>query len=302
MIRHPLPARGALADQLRQLLADGPLLLPGAHDGLSALLARQAGFGAIYLSGAALSASQGLPDLGMLEGAAVAERARELVWASGLPLVVDADTGYGGALNAAQAARRLAEVGVAAIQLEDQQHPKKCGHLTDKLLAPPEELEAKLRAVRQVAPELLLIARTDAYEREGVAGVVARAERYLAAGAEAIFPEALPSAEAFAEVAQALKGAWLLANLTEFGKSPPLAAGELFAMGYRIALFPVSALRVAAKAIAGLYAELVQAGTTQGRVAQMQSRAELYALLGYFDYEAFDSRLAPSELPPESGR
>ncbi|RDI96633.1 methylisocitrate lyase [Meiothermus sp. QL-1] len=296
-LRQPPKTAAELAQTLRARLQEGPLLLPGAYDGLSALLAKKAGFEALYLSGAALTASRGLPDLGLLEPAEVAERAREMVWATGLPLIVDADTGYGGPLNAAQAARRFLVAGVAGVQLEDQLHPKKCGHLTHKLLAPPEDLEARIRAVKAVAPELFLIARTDAFEQEGLEGVVARARRYLDAGAEAIFPEALPSREAFRRVAEALEGTILLANLTEFGRSPLLPAEELFAMGYRIALFPVSALRVAARAMEDLYQRLRLEGTTAGCLSQMQSRSELYALLDYFAYEAFDGRLARSELP-----
>ncbi|MCS7058140.1 MAG: isocitrate lyase/phosphoenolpyruvate mutase family protein [Meiothermus sp.] len=298
-LRTPPRSSQELAALLRERLRE-PLVLPGVYDPLSALLAKGAGFTALYLSGAALTASRGLPDLGLLEAGEVAERAREIVWATGLPLIVDADTGYGGPLNAAQAARRFLAAGVAGVQLEDQLHPKKCGHLSRKLLAPPEDLEAKLRAVKEAAPELFLIARTDAYEAEGLEGVVARARRYLEAGAEAIFPEALPSREAFQAVAEALEGAVLLANLTEFGRSPSLSAAEVFALGYRIALFPVSALRVAAKAMEGLYQTLMAQGTSRGFLPQMQTRAELYRLLDYFAYEEFDARLMPSELPGEA--
>ncbi|MCX2728185.1 methylisocitrate lyase [Thermomicrobium sp. 4228-Ro] len=290
-----------LAQAFRDAVAAGLVVLPGVYDGLSALLARAAGFPALYLSGAAFTASRGLPDLGLVGLAEVVERAREIVRATELPLIVDIDTGYGGVLNAARAARELAEARVAGVQIEDQQQPKKCGHLTAKLLAPPEELEHKVRAMKEVAPDLYVIARTDAYEQEGVEGVVGRARRYLAAGADAIFPEALPDEAAFREVAAALPGVTLLANLTEFGRTPAFTAAQVAEWGYRIALFPVSALRVAAKAMEQLYRTLAVEGTTRRFVDAMQSRAELYELLGYFAYEEFDATLARSTLPEWEG-
>ncbi len=294
-------AQAELAAAWRELVAEGPVVLPGVYDGLSALLARAAGFRALYLSGAAYTASRGLPDLGMVGLEEVVERARDIVRATELPLLVDIDTGYGGVLNAARAARELAEARVAGVQIEDQQQPKKCGHLSAKLLAPPEELEQKVRAIKAVAPSLYVVARTDAYEHEGVAGVVARARRYLAAGADAIFPEALPNEEAFRAVAAALPGVPLVANLTEFGRTPAFTAAEVASWGYRIALFPVSALRVAAKAMERLYRALAAQGTTRGLVGEMQTRAELYELLHYFAYEEFDSTLARSTLPEWEG-
>lgn len=297
----PPRSQAEQAQTFRALVAAGLVVLPGVWDGLSALLARAAGFRAVYLSGAAYTASRGLPDLGIVGLEEVVERAREIVQVSELPLIVDIDTGYGGVLNAARAARELAEARVAGVQIEDQQQPKKCGHLSAKLLAPPEELEQKVRAIKQVAPDLYVIARTDAYEREGIEGVVARARRYLAAGADAIFPEALPSEEAFRAVAAALPGVTLLANLTEFGKTPAFSAAEVAAWGYRIALFPVSALRVAAKAMERLYRTLAAEGTTRSLVGEMQTRAELYELLGYFAYEEFDTTLAKSTLPEWPG-
>lgn len=290
-------SQAELSRAFRELVAAGPLVLPGVYDGLSALLARAAGFPALYLSGAAYTASRGLPDLGLVGLEEVVERARDIVRVTELPLIVDIDTGFGGVLNAARAARELAEARVAGIQIEDQQQPKKCGHLSSKLLAPPEELEQKIRAIKAAAPDLYVIARTDAHEQEGVAGVVARARRYLAAGADAIFPEALTSETEFRAVADALPGVPLLANLTEFGKTPAFSAQQVAAWGYRIALFPVSALRVAAKAMERLYRTLAQEGTTRSLVPEMQTRAELYALLDYFAYEELDRSLARSTLP-----
>lgn len=300
-IRERPRSQAELAQAFRAAVGAGLVVLPGVYDGLSALLARAAGFRALYLSGAAFTASRGLPDLGMVGLEEVVERAREIVRATELPLIVDIDTGYGGVLNAARAAREFAEARVAGVQIEDQQQPKKCGHLSAKLLAPPEELEHKVRAIKEVAPELYVIARTDAYEQEGVEGVVARARRYLAAGADAIFPEALPDEKAFRAVAAALPGVTLLANLTEFGRTPAFTAAQVAEWGYRIALFPVSALRVAAKAMERLYRTLVTEGTTRGLIGEMQTRAELYELLGYFAYEEFDATLARSTLPEWEG-
>jgi len=300
-IRERPRSQAELAQAFRAAVGAGLVVLPGVYDGLSALLARAAGFRALYLSGAAFTASRGLPDLGMVGLEEVVERARDIVRATELPLIVDIDTGYGGVLNAARAAREFAEARVAGVQIEDQQQPKKCGHLSAKLLAPPEELEHKVRAIKEVAPELYVIARTDAYEQEGVEGVVARARRYLAAGADAIFPEALPDEAAFRAVAEALPGVTLLANLTEFGRTPAFTAAQVAEWGYRIALFPVSALRVAAKAMERLYRTLATEGTTRGLTGEMQTRAELYELLGYFAYEEFDATLARSTLPEWEG-
>ncbi len=292
----PTP-QAVLAEQFRELVAQELLVLPGAHDALAALLARRAGFRALYLSGGAYTASRGLPDLGLVGLEEVAERARDIVRAAELPLIVDIDTGYGGVLNAARAARTLAEARVAGVQIEDQSYPKKCGHLSDKSLVPPEELEQKIRAIKAVAPTLYIIARTDAHESEGIEGVVARARRYLAAGADAIFPEALTSERDFRAVSEALPGVTLLANLTEFGKTPPYTAAELARWGYRIILFPVSALRVAARAMERLYQHLWEHGTTRDLVPEMQTRAELYETIGYVDYEALGSQVARSTLP-----
>lgn len=295
--KEPPRPQAELAQALRARLAQGPLILPGVYDGLSALLAKRAGAEALYLSGAAYTASRGLPDLGVVGGSEVAERAGEIVSATELPLIVDMDTGYGGVLSAARSARLFLEARVAGVQIEDQSYPKKCGHLSDKSLVPPEEMAARIQAVRRVAPDLFLIARTDAREREGVEGVVARARAYLAAGADAIFPEALADKAEFQAVAQALPGAILLANLTEFGRTPAYTAQELAEWGYRILLFPVSALRVAAKAALELYRHLLAKGSTREKVGEMLTRAELYEVLGYFDYEALDEGIARSVLP-----
>ncbi|MFN4218559.1 MAG: methylisocitrate lyase [Candidatus Bipolaricaulia bacterium] len=287
----PVPSQAELAERWKKLVAQGRLIIPGAHDPLAGLLAKRAGFSVLYLSGAALSASYGLPDLGVLTLEEVVRRAERIVHGTGLPVLVDIDTGFGEVLNVVRAARELVGAGVAAVQLEDQEMPKRCGHLSGKRLVPPKTLEQKIRAIKRVCPTLSVVARTDARALEGLDGVIARAQRYLHAGADAIFPEALESLEEFRRVRQAI-AAPLLANLTEFGKTPPLTASELFALGYEMVLFPVSALRVAARALERFYAHLAQHGSTKEYLEQMQTRSELYELIHYDAYETFDASIS----------
>lgn len=303
LVRDEVP-QAELAARLSRLVADGFLILPGAHDGLSALIAQKVGFPALYLSGAAYTASRGLPDLSLVTVTEVAERARDIVRATNLPLVVDVDTGFGEVLNAVRTAREMVEARVAGIQIEDQQLPKKCGHLPGKSLVSPEEMAQKVYAVKQAAPSLFVIARTDAHAVEGIGGVIARAKRYVEAGADAVFPEALTTAEEFRAVREALPDVPLVANLTEFGKTPYFTAEEVRSWGYDIALFPVSSLRVAAKAVARLYRHLRAAGTTRDLLGEMQTRAELYETIAYGAYEELDAgvaRGAPGARPPASG-
>ncbi|MCW5261644.1 methylisocitrate lyase [Verminephrobacter eiseniae] len=291
------PAQPA-GERLRVLLERGGILrLPGAHNGMAALQARAAGFDALYLSGAAMSASMGLPDLGILTVEEVAFFIRQLARASGLPVLVDGDTGYGEALNVMHMVRVFEDAGAAAVHIEDQLLPKKCGHLNDKKLANADDMAAKIAAAVKARRHLYIVARTDAAASEGLAGAVARAQRYLEAGADAIFPEALSSAAMFREFAQRLPGVPLLANMTEFGRTPFLTADEFEALGYRMVIWPVSSLRVANKAQALLYAALARDGSTHGMLAQMQTRAELYATIGLPDYEALDASIVASITP-----
>lgn len=284
--------------RLRALLDRGQLLtLPGAHNGMAALQARAAGFEALYLSGAAMTASMGLPDLGLITVDEVAFFIRQVARASGLPVLVDGDTGYGEALNVMHMVRTFEDAGAAAVHLEDQLLPKKCGHLNDKKLASPQDMAAKVAAAVRARRHLLIVARTDAAASEGLDGAVARAELYVKAGADAIFPEALTSREMFVEFARRLPGVPLLANMTEFGRTPHFTATEFEAMGYCMLIWPVSSLRVANKAQADLFAHLRQHGSTEALLPKMQTRAELYALIGLNDYEALDASLVASVLP-----
>lgn len=275
----------------------GILQIPGAHHGLAAMLARRAGFEALYLSGAALSASMGLADLGIMTVEELCLYARTICRAGELPLIVDADTGYGGVLNVMRVVRELEDAGAAAIQIEDQLLPKKCGHLNDKLLAAPEEAAARIAAARRARRHLRIIARTDAAASEGIEGALVRARRYLEAGADAIFPEALGEAEAFCRFAREIK-APLLANMTEFGRTPYFTARQFEEFGFKMVIWPASSLRIAAKAIGELYAELKGKGTAEAMLPRMQTRAELYEVIGYSDYESLDASISASVVPP----
>jgi methylisocitrate lyase len=276
----------------------GIVQVPGAHNALAALLAKRAGFKALYLSGAALSASLGLPDLGILGLNELCFFTRTIVRAAQLPLVVDADTGYGGVLNVMRAVRELEDAGAAAVQLEDQVLPKKCGHLSGKQLVPAEEMVAKISAAVRARRHIRIIARTDAAGVEGFAAAVKRAELYLQAGADAIFPEALTSAKMFIDFAGQIN-APLLANMTEFGRTPYFSARQFEQFGYKMVIWPVSSVRVAAKAMEDLYATLARDGSQRTMLDRMQTREELYEIIAYQEYEALDASIARSTLPPD---
>jgi methylisocitrate lyase len=293
--RDPRPA----GDRLAALWAEpGIVGLPGAHDPLAALLARQAGFRALYVSGAGLAASLALPDLGVLTLGELAFFTRAIVRASGLPVLVDGDTGYGEVLNVVRLVHELEEAGAAAVQLEDQVLPKKCGHLSDKRLVAPEEMARKVAAAARAAGHLRIVARTDAVEQEGLDRAVQRARLYREAGAHVIFPEALRTGDELRAFVRAVPGP-LLVNMTEFGRTPLLPAEELARLGYKLVIWPVSALRVAAGAMAAFYQDLARTGTQAEWLNRMQTRRELYRLTGYHDYEALDQAIARSVLPDE---
>jgi len=276
---------------------DGILPIPGAHNGMAALQAKAAGFEALYLSGAAMTASMGLPDLGIITVDEVAFFIRQVARASGLPVLVDGDTGYGEALNVMHMVRTFEEAGAGAVHIEDQLLPKKCGHLNDKKLADARDMAAKVAAAAKARRTLYLIARTDAATSEGIDGAVARAKLYVEAGADAIFPEALTDAEMFREFARRMPGVPLLANMTEFGRTPFFTEQEFEEMGYRMVIWPVSSLRVANKAQEKLYATLKRDGATKAMVNEMQTRAELYDLIRLADYERLDASIVATVLP-----
>ncbi|MDP2332913.1 MAG: methylisocitrate lyase [Reyranella sp.] len=273
------------------------LRLPGTHNGLAALQAGKAGFEALYLSGAGMSASMGLPDLGIITIDDVCFFIRQVARASGLPVLVDGDTGYGEALNVMHMVRAFEEAGAGAVHIEDQILPKKCGHLNNKKLADPDDMAAKVAAAAKARRNLVIIARTDAAASEGIDGAVARARRYIEAGADAIFPEALTNAEMFRAFAKAMPDVKLLANMTEFGRTPFFTTSEFEAMGYRMVIWPVSALRAANKAQERVFAAIRRDGGTQNMLDQMQTRAELYDTIGYHAYEALDASIVETIVP-----
>ena len=284
--------------RFRALIERGGILrLPGAHNGMASLQAKAAGFEALYLSGAAMTASMGLPDLGIITVDEVSFFIKQVVRASGLPVLVDGDTGYGEALNVMHMVRAFEEAGAGAVHLEDQLLPKKCGHLNDKKLATAHDMAAKVNAAAKARRHLYIVARTDAAASEGMDGAVARAKMYMEAGADAIFPEALNTADMFREFASRMPGAPLLANMTEFGKTPFFTASEFEEMGYRMVIWPVSSLRVANKAQEKLYATIAADGSTKAMVPEMQTRAELYATIGLADYEALDASIVATIVP-----
>ncbi|HQT46235.1 MAG: methylisocitrate lyase [Acidocella sp. 20-63-7] len=276
-----LPSQNA-GDRFRALLEKpGILGIPGTHNGLAARQAKAAGFEACYLSGAAMTASMGLPDLGIITVDEVAFFIRQAARASGLPVVVDGDTGYGEALNVMHMVRTFEDAGAAAVHLEDQILPKKCGHLNDKKLATPQDMAAKVAAAAHARRHLYIIARTDAAASEGMDGAVARAKLYMEAGADAIFPEAMNTEEMFREFARRMPGVPLLANMTEFGRTPFYTKEQFEDFGYKLLIWPVTSLRVAALAQEKLYQAIARDGGAHNCVDQMLTRKDLYATIDY---------------------
>jgi len=276
--------------QFRDLLSHRGLLIPGAFNPLVAKLLATKGAQALYLSGAAFSAAQlALPDVGLFTLSELAEETRRISRAASLPLLVDADTGFGEALNVERTVRELEAAGAAAIQLEDQVSPKRCGHLSGKALVDASTMTAKIRAAVAARrdPATVILARTDARGVHGFATAVDRAAAYVEAGADAIFPEALETRDEFAAFRREIHVP-LIANMTEFGKTPPLAMRDWQELGYNGVLFPVTFLRVAMKSVEQAAEELLTTGSQASFLNKMQTRQELYDLLEYRDYEERD--------------
>jgi methylisocitrate lyase len=269
------------------LAAERPLQIAGAINAYSALLAQRAGFRALYLSGAGVAnASYGLPDLGMTGLEEVLVDARRITSRTDLPLLVDIDTGWGHAFNIARAIRELTRAGVAAVHLEDQVAAKRCGHRPGKELVPTDEMCDRIRvaADARLDPDFVLMARTDAAAGEGIDAAIARAQAYLTAGADMIFAEALTTLEAYRQFTAAVN-APVLANITEFGKTPLFTLEELRQAGVAMVLYPLSAFRAASAASAEVYQAIRRDGTQRAVIEKMQTRAELYDVLGYHAYE-----------------
>ncbi len=280
--------------RLRELIAQGTVVLPGAFNALTGIQIERAGFDAVYVSGAGIAAARALPDIGLLSMAEVVADAGAIARAVDIPALADADTGYGPPLSVMRTVEAFEQAGLAGIHLEDQESPKKCGHLPDKRLVSVAEMAQKIGAAVQARRDrdFLIVARTDARAVEGLDGAVKRARAYVDAGADAIFPEALESVEEFKAFAQAVKKEGvtvpLVANMTEFGKTPYLTIKEFETLGYRLVLFPVTALRVATQAIEAMLEELKAFGTQRQSLDKMQTRQQLYELLRYAEYEKWD--------------
>ncbi len=294
----PLHFRGPPAEKptrvLRRLLSEpGIIVVPGVYNPAVALLAEKMGFKALYLSGAAVTGALALPDLGLITLDEMALHVRWITRVTRLPLIVDVDTGFGEAINVMRTVRIMEESGAAAVQIEDQVLPKKCGHLSGKQLVPAEEMAKKIRAAAEARsdPDFVIVARTDARGVEGFEEAVWRAQLYLEAGADVIFPEALTSKEEFAEFARRVK-APLLANMTEFGKTPYITAGEFAEMGYKIVIFPVTTFRAAMGAARRVLREILEKGTQKHVLDQLMTRQEFYELIGYWDYEKIDTKIS----------
>ncbi len=278
--------------QLRQAVAENTIQVPGAFNALVARLIEQAGFDAVYLSGAAFSAGVlALPDVGLFTLTELVAQTTYLTRSVRIPVIVDADTGFGEALNVERTVRELEAAGAAAIQLEDQRLPKRCGHLSGKSLVEPAEMRAKIRAASAARTDsaLVIIARTDARGVNSLDDAIGRAKAYLDAGADWIFPEALRGPEEFEKFAREVE-APLLANMTEFGQSPLLSLDTLAEIGYAAVLYPVTMMRIAMRATEAALAVLADEGTQESLLDLMQSRQELYDLLEYAGYEERDKR------------
>ncbi len=267
-------------------------MLPGVFNAITALQAEACGHTALYLSGAGVTnALTGFPDIALLTLTELAQQAGYVCRAvPGTPVIADADTGFGDVLNVRRTVQEYERAGLAGLHIEDQLSPKRCGHLDGKQLIDASAMAAKVRAAvrARTDPSFFLIARTDARGVTGLSDAIERAKRYLDAGADAIFPEGLQSIEEFQIVAEALPGQVLLANMTEFGKTPLLTVSEFDALGYKLVIFPMTAFRTMLFTAKNLYSNLKSDGTQKEWIEKMQTRQELYELIGYESYNEFD--------------
>lgn len=279
---------------LRALLArEGCLALPGVYDGISARVADSLGFEALYMTGyGAVASALGMPDAGLATFTEMLDRVRCIAGAIRVPFIADGDTGYGGLLNVDRTVRGYAAAGAAGIQIEDQEFPKKCGHTEFRRVIPEDEAVAKIRVAVDARPsnEFLIIARTDARYSEGMDAALRRGERFLGAGADVLFVESPESLEELRRVGATFRGANLLANMVEGGRTPYLSVHELAAMGFKIAIYPGTGFLTAAGALKAAYAHLRRAGIGTGSEAPMLPFSEMNALMGFPAVHAFESR------------
>lgn len=287
MISHALPSPGA---ELRKLMKSGIVILPGVYDAITAQAARSAGARGLYLTGAGVTnARLGVPDIAMITQSEMAQVARQVCQIANLPVIADADTGYGEVWNVVRTVIDFEAAGLAGLHLEDQLSPKRCGHLDGKQVISAERHAQKVRAAVEAKrdPQFLIVARTDARSVEGIDGALDRAKCYVDAGADAIFPEGLVSETEFEAFRKAVSVP-LMANMTEFGKTPLITAARFGELGYEIVIFPMSAFRMMLKAVSECYEELLKTGTQARLLDRMKTRAELYELIGYREYEQKD--------------
>lgn len=290
LLRHP-PSGPA---KLRQLLGgDGPVLAPGAYDALSARLVEQAGFDAVYMTGFGTAAGLlGRPDVGLLGLHEMVDNVRRIVAAVDIPLVADADTGYGGPLNVLRTVQEYERAGVAGLHLEDQVMPKRCGHLAGKAVVPAAEMVAKVEAAVAARrdPDLVLIARTDARATDGLAAALDRARAYHQAGADVLFVEALEGEAEVERVARELADVPLLFNWVEGGRTPPLAHERLRELGYRLVITPITTLLAATRAMQGALATVKAAGTPRPIVDELTGFDEFLEVIGLPEVRALEAR------------
>ena len=282
--------------ELEILFKSNFLIIPGAHDAISALLAKKAGFKALYLSGGALSSSLGMPDIGIITMDELVNRTKQIVSVTNLPVIVDGDTGYGEVVNVIRLVREIESVGAAGIQIEDQILPKKCGHLNGKQIISKQEMMAKIQAASETSNNIKIIARTDSVQTEGIDAAIERAKDYVHAGADIIFPEALTSKEDFKKFSKNIDVP-ILANMTEFGVTPDINVKDLESSGVNMAIWPVSSLRITLKSIEKFYNKLIKEQSSQSSINEMFTRSELYELLNYDAYEELDKNIIKTILP-----
>ncbi len=294
----------AKARKMRGLLRKGIVVMPGAHDAITAVLIERAGFDAVYITGSGLAtAVAGLPDIGLMTMGEVVEHARYIANAVDIPAICDADTGYGEVLNVMRSVREFERAGVAGIHIEDQRSPKRCGHLPGKQLISKKEMVQKVLAAVEARDDsgFLVIARTDARGVNGLGDAIDRARAYVDAGADGIFPEGLRSLEEFEEFSDKVDSL-LLANMTEFGVTPYIGVEEFEKAGYDMVIFPLTAFRAMLKSGVDALKELRAKGTQRDILSKMMTRDALYEIIGYRGYEEMDRSIAEKSEKMERGR
>ncbi len=279
------------ANRLKLLLKSEFLVIPGVFNPFTALLAKKAGFKAIYLSGGALTSSLGIPDIGLLTLDEVVDAVKKIKAVVELPLIVDIDTGFGEPINVYRAVRALEAAGADAVHIEDQRLPKRCGHLGGKEVVEPEEMIKKIKAAIKARKEMLIIARTDARAVNGLEDAIKRASLYVKAGADMVFPEALTSEKEFIDFSRRISVP-LLANMTEFGKTPYITAESFKKMGYSCVIFPVTAFRAGAKAMEKAFNIIAKEGTQANITNDLMTRSEQYDVINYSFYQDLDEELS----------